>query len=322
MYVEINVMNTKLIHRSLVFTLALLTVLCQHSWAQVARTSPLRSITVSTQPETTIWIDGVRYGTTDKAGTLKIASITAGVHTLRLRADGFKERSQPITAIQKGEINVTLVKTTDEAELAFQQAERLVSADRDKSADAYKKAVKLRPVYPEAFIGLARVLSEAGDPDEAQSALASARKLRPGYAEASAIQGRIYKDNGDEPKAVAAFQRAITEGKGFQPEAYAGLGLLYKEKAEGFGSSGDFEKETASYVDSAKYLKVAIKQLSGAPDAIVIYQLLGLVYERQKKYAEAIATYEEFLRIFPNIAEATAVRSFIVQLKKDQTPQD
>ena len=49
---------------------------------------------------------------------------------------------------------------------------------------------------------------------------------------------------------------------------------------------------------------------------MVIYQLLGLIYERQKKYAEAITTYEEFLRIFPNSVEATAVRSFIVQLKK------
>jgi tetratricopeptide (TPR) repeat protein len=63
-------------------------------------------------------------------------------------------------------------------------------------------------------------------------------------------------------------------------------------------------------------LKIAIKQLSGAPDSIVIYQLLGLVYERQKKVDDAIAIYEEFLRLFPNSAEATAVQSFIVQLKK------
>ena len=164
-------MNTKLIHRSFVFTLALLTssMLCQQAWAQVAKASPLRSITVSTQPETTVWIDGVRYGKTNKSGTLKITSVAVGTHTLRLRADGFKERSQPITAIQKGEIRVTLVKTTDEAELAYQEAERLASTDRDKSAEAYKKAVKLRPGYPEALIGLARVLNEAGDLDDAES---------------------------------------------------------------------------------------------------------------------------------------------------------
>ena len=289
------------------------------TFSQTKKPTPVqsRTITVSTQPAAIVWIDGVRYGNTDKTGILKITTVAAGIHLLRVRADGFKERSQPITAVQKGEIKIVLVNTTDEAELAFQEAERLASVDRDKSADAYKRAIKLRPAYPEAFLGLARVLSETGDFDESQSAIASARKLRPGYAEASAVLGRIYKDNGDEAKAIAAFQRAIAEGKGFLPEAYTGLGLLYKEKAEGFGGSGDFEKEAANYVESAKYLKSALRQLSGAPDAMVIYQLLGLTYERHKKYAEALTIYEEFLRIFPNSVEATAVRSFIVQLKKD-----
>lgn len=291
-------------------------LLCTRAQAQT------RSITVSAEPDATVWIDGVNYGETNKAGTLRITSVAAGAHTLKVRADGFKEKSQPLTAIQKGTVKILLAKTTDEAELAYQEAERLASADRDKSSESYKKAIKLRPVYPEAFLGLARVLTELGDYEGAQSAIASARKQRPGWAEASAVHGRIYKENGDEAKAITAFKRAITEGKGFQPEAYAGLGLLYKEKAEGFGGSGDFENETTNYVESAKNLKVAVKQLSGAPDAMVIYQLLGLVYEREKKYTEAIATYEEFLRIFPNSIEATAVRSFITQLKKEQTPQD
>lgn len=281
-----------------------------------------RSITVSSQPDAVLWIDGVRYGKTDKNGTLEIRTISTGAHTLRVRADGFKEKTQPLTAVQKGEVRVVLVKTTDEAELAYQEAERLAGADREKSAEAYKKAISSRPNFPEAFVGLARVLSDSGDLEDAQKAIVSALKLRPGYPEASAVLGRIYKENGEEVKAVAAFKRAITEGKGFQPEAYAGLGLLYKEKAEGFGGSGDFANENANYTESAKNLKIAVKQLSGAPDAMVIYQLLGLIYERQKKYTDAIALYEEFLRIFPNTVEATAVRSFIVQLKKDQNPQE
>ncbi len=321
-------MNKPLAPKLSILTLALLAacLLFTQAWAQakkpVTAAVQYRTITVSTQPDVTVFIDGVRYGKTDQSGTLRITSLAVGAHTLGLRADGFKERSQPITAIQKGEIRVTLVKTTDEAELAFQEAERLASSDRDKSVDAYKRAVKLRPAYPEAFVGMARVLAEAGDFDEAQAAITSARKLRPGYPEAGAVMGRIYKENGDEARAIAAFQRAIIDGKGFQPEAYAGLGLLYKEKAEGFGGSGDFEKEAANYADATKNLKSALKQLSGAPDAMVIYQLLGLIYERQKKYADAIATYEEFLRIFPTSNEAEAVRSFIVQLKKDQTPQE
>jgi tetratricopeptide (TPR) repeat protein len=278
--------------------------------------STFRSITIETQPAAAIWVDNVSVGKANDTGVLTISTIAPGAHTLRVRADGFKEKLQPLSALQKGSVKVVLVKTTDEAELAFQDAERLAASDREKAADAYRKAVKLRPGYPEAYVALARVLSDAGDPDSALKAIASARKLRPGYAEATAVEGRIYKDQGDEAKAIATFKRAITEGKGIQPEAYAGLGLLFKEKAEGAGGSGDFEGENANYTESAKYLKTAIKQLSGAPDSIVIYQLLGLIYERQKKIDDAIALYEEFLRIFPNSAEATAVRSFIVQLKK------
>jgi tetratricopeptide (TPR) repeat protein len=281
-----------------------------------------RSITISTEPNATVWIDGVRYGKTDSSGKLAIKTVAVGAHTLRVRADGFKEKTQPLTATQRGEVKIALVKTTDEAELAFQNAERLTTVDREKSADAYNRAIKLRPNYHEAYIGLARVLSEASDLEEAKKAIAAVRRLRPGFADASAIEGRIHKENGEEQKAIAAFKRAITEGRGFQPEAYAGLGLLYKEKAEGFGGAGDFDNEEINYTESAKYLKTSLKQLSGAPDAIVIYQLLGLIYERQKKPAEAIQVYEEFLRFFPDTPEAEAVRSFIVQLKKDNVPRD
>ncbi len=302
--------------RYLAFISVLLLLLSQGILSQAK--AAFRTVTVISEPNATLWLDGVRFGKTGSDGKLTIKTVSAGTHTIRVRADGFKEISQTLTALQKGEVTVTLAKSTDAAELAFQEAERLTSSDREKSAAAYRKAIKSRPNYAEAYVGLARVLLDAGDGEAAEKAIVSARKLRGAYAEASAVEGRIQKENGDEAKAIAAFKRAITEGKGFQPEAYAGLGLLYKEKAELAGNSGDFEGENTNYTESAKNLKAALKQLSGAPDAVIIYQLLGLIYERQKRYADAIATYEEFLQIFPDTNEATAVRSFIIQLRKGQ----
>ena len=283
------------------------------------QTAQFRSITISSEPNAVVWVDGVRFGKTDASGRLAIPTISTGAHSLRVRADGFKEKVQSLTAAQKGDIAVTLVKTTDEAELAFQEAERLGLLDREKAVEAYRKAVRLKPNYPEAYVAMARTLAEMGDLQEAEKAIGQARKFRPGYAEASAVLGRIYKDGGDEDKAIVTFKRAITEGRGVQPEAYAGLGLLYKERAEAAGGSGQFEPEEAAYTESAKHLKQSLKQLSGAPDAVVIYQLLGLIHERQKRWSDAIATYEEFLRIFPDTVEATAVRSFIVQIKKEMS---
>ncbi len=304
---------------ALVATALVLAIISINANAQGARSAgaQFRSIVVQSEPGASVWIDGVAWGKTNAQGQLEIPTVSAGPHSMRVRAPGFKEMTVAVGAAQKGEVKVALVKTTDEAELAYQEGERQAFTDREKSAEAYRRAIKLRPKYPEAYVGLARVLTEAGDIEEAQKAILAARRVRPGYAEASAVEGRIHKENGDYAKAIAAFKRSIQEGKGFQPEAYAGLGIFYKEKAEEAGSSGDYEAEATNYAEAAKNLKQSLKQLSGAPDTIVIYQLLGLIYERQKLYKEAIATYEEFLRIFPNSTEATAVRSFIVQLKKN-----
>jgi len=277
-----------------------------------------RAVTITSEPNASIWIDGILYGKCDKNGTLAIKAVGPGAHTLKIRADGFKEKSVPLGPGPR--LDISLVKTTDEADLAFQEAERLTTIDREKSAEAYRKALKLRPTNVDAALGLARVLSDAGDFEEALKAVAQARRISPANATASAIQGRIHKENGDDEKAIAAFKRAITEGHGVQPEAYTGLGLLYKEKAESSGGGGNYLDERASYDEAAKYLKVALKQLSSAPDAVVVYQLLGLVYERQNRTDEAIALYEDFLRLFPDVPEATAVQSFIVQLKKSRLP--
>jgi tetratricopeptide (TPR) repeat protein len=300
------------------FIVAILIFCCAASQAQTAKNSAAgyRSVTIVTEPKASIWIDGVGWGKAGADGRLEIKTISPGPHSIRVRADGFKERIQPLTAAQKGEIAIALVKTTDEAELAFQEGERQSFQDREKAVAAYRKAIELRPNYPDAYVSLARALVEMLDTDGALEAIKAARKYRPGFAEATAVEGRIHKENGDDELAVAAFKKAIVEGKGFQPEAYAGLGLYYKAKAEAAGSGGDFTVEDANFAESAKNLKMSIKQLSGAPDTSVIYQLLGLIYERQKRYNEAIALYEEFLRMFPNSNDATAVRSFIEQLKK------
>lgn len=292
------------------------------STAAAAQVQGQRPITIETEPQAKIWINGVLYGSTSETGSLKIASVSPGKKTIRVRADGFKEAEKLLTANQSGTVSIPLTRTTDEAELAFQNAERLASVDRQKAILAYQKAVELRPGFTDALIGLARIYTETGDIEKADNAIAAAKRSRPGTAEISAVEGRFLKSVDEEAKAIAAFKRSIKEGGGFQPEAYTGLGLLYKEKAENFGAEGDYRQEAANYAEAAKYLTTAIKQLSGAPDSPVLYQFLGLIYEQQKKNSEAIRVYQEFLDNFPGHPESEAFQSFITQLKKDsQQPE-
>lgn len=278
-----------------------------------------RSITVVTEPDARVWISGVLYGTTDENGRLEIKNVYTGRRMIRVVAPSFGEVSRPLLPAQKGEIKIALTETRDPAELAFQEGERQSTLDRAKAEAAYRKAVAANPKLVSAHIGLFRTLAEGRNYDKALEALNALRKVSPRNPEASAIEGRIYKEQGEEAKAIAAFKRSITEGGGYQPEAYAGLGLLYKDKAEALAEEED--QQTAAYDEAAKNLTKAVEQLSGAPDAAAIYQLVGMIYEEQKRYKEAIALYEDFLKTFPDSPEAEAVRSFIVQIKKEIAAQ-
>lgn len=279
----------------------------------------LRSVTIVSEPNAGVWIDGLRYGTTGADGRLTIKTVSPGRRSVRVRADGFAEAVKPLPPTQKGEFPVKLTATTDEAWLAFQEGERNAATDRAKTIEAYRRAIKLNPKLIAAHLGLARALSDGGNAEAALAAIKELRKIAPRNAEASAIEGRIYKDLDNEAKAVATFKRAIAEGGGLQPEAYAGLGLLYKEKVDA-GDPNDPEVARAAN-EAVKNLSVAVKQLSGAPDAMVIMQLLGMIYERQGRYKEAIGVYEDFLRTFPESNEVEAVRSFIVQINKQLAEQ-
>jgi tetratricopeptide (TPR) repeat protein len=283
------------------------------SLALTAFAQKTRTVTVTTEPEATVWIDDIRRGATDSSGKLTVKYVTAGAKKVRVRAYSFKETTQSLSPAQS-QLKVSLVKTSDPAELTFHEAEKMMKIDRQKAIELYQKAASQRPKYAEAYIEMARAMSDAGDTEGALEAIANARKARPVFPEASAIEGRIHKTDGNEEKAIISFKRAIREGAGFQPEAHTGLGLLYKEKAEGFGANGDFDNEAETYKLAAAELKIALAQLAGTEP--VLYELLGNVYEKMQKYPEAIAIYEEYLRMFPDTNEATTFRSYIVQVKK------
>jgi predicted Zn-dependent protease len=266
-----------------------------------------RTLTIITEPSAIIWIDEIRRGSTDAAGTLAQIKISAGAHTLRVRASGFKEISQPVTAAQRGEIRVRLLRTTDPSELAFQQAETARETSRDEAArqkavELYRKTLKLRSAFPAAHVGLARVLLDLNQTEAALTEIAAARRSRPAYPEASAVEGRIYREIGQTDEAIGAFNRSIRESHGFQPEAHVGIGRVYEDKGQ--------------YDMAAREFQIAIAQLADTEP--LIYEMLGAAHEKSGNPREAITAYENYLRLSPNGSLAPAVRSIIEQLKSQQ----
>jgi tetratricopeptide (TPR) repeat protein len=291
----------------------ILSVVSVHSLAQKhAATPPPKSasVTITTEPNAIIWIDDIRRGVTSAAGTLELKKISGGPHSLRVRAMGFKEVTMPLVP-GKGSVSVKLVKATDQAELAFQQAEDAREKARDdesrqKAAELYRATLKLRGAYPAAHVGLARVLLDLNQYEAALDEISAARRTRPVYAEASAVEGRINREAAFTNEAIQSFRRAIREGHGIQPEAHVGLARLFEDKGQ--------------YDEAILEFRKAIDQLSDSEP--VIYQMLGAAYEKQQKYKEAVDAYEKYLALAPNGSLAPAIRSIIDQLRRDAAGQE
>jgi Flp pilus assembly protein TadD len=275
----------------------------------VPNSNAANSINLRTEPNAIVWLDEVRRGTTDDTGHLIIKKVSPGRHMLRVRASGFKEASIPLIPGRSNAV-VHLVRTTDEAELTFQQAETArekaqTDEAREKAAGLYRRALELRPLFPAAHVGLARVLLDLNDYREALAEIESARRARPVYPEASAVEGRIQRAAAFENEAIESYRRAIREARGFQPEAHTGLAIVLEDK-------GRLE-------EAAKEFGTAIAQLSDTEP--VLYQLLGAIYERQEKYREAVAAYEKYLQLAPEGSLAPAIRSVIDQLRREAAGQ-
>lgn len=271
-----------------------------------SQASSARTITVSTQPGAAVWVDDVRRGTTDAGGKLQL-KLTPGAHALRVRADGFAERTLALLPSQRGAVTVVLTKTTDEAELTFQQAEDArEKGNAQQAVELYRQALKLRPRFAAAHLGLARALESQEDFDGALAEVTAARRDRPVYAEASAVEGRLLRSLADYDAALAAYRRAIREGRGFQPEAYTGMGIVFEDKG--------------SYEEAVEAFRKAIAQLSDTEP--VLYELLGRDYEKLEKWKEAVAAYEKYLELAPTGAHASAINSIIDQLRKQAAEQE
>jgi protein O-GlcNAc transferase len=169
-----------------------------------------------------------------------------------------------------------------------------------KAADLYRETLKLRPAFPAAHVGLARILMGLNQFKEAHAEIDAARRLRPN-AEASAVEGRIFREEAFSDEAIRSFRRSIREAGGVQPEAYVGIARVLEDK-------GQFAEAIVEY-------RKALAQLSDSEP--VIYQMLGAAYEKIEKPKEAVAAYQKYLQLAPNGSYAAAIRSILEQLKRE-----
>ncbi|QTO18860.1 tetratricopeptide repeat protein [Burkholderia seminalis] len=97
----------------------------------------------------------------------------------------------------------------------------------DDAIAHYRRAVALRPEFPEAHNNLGNALRDARVPAEAMASCSRAIELRPGYAEAYNNLGNVLQDLGELDAAAASYGKAIAFHTAYA-EAHSNLGHVLR----------------------------------------------------------------------------------------------
>ena len=156
---------------------------------------------------------------------------------------------------------------------------------------------------PDVYGGAGFRAALIGEPGKASNLRAALTELPNGARRLKGFDRfmDVLEATGYRPQTGSAtdFNRAIREARGWQPEAHVGIGRVYEDKGE--------------YELAAREFKIAVDQLFETEP--IIYQMLGAAYEKTGNNRDAIAAYENYLRLAPNGSQASAVRSIVEQLK-------
>jgi tetratricopeptide (TPR) repeat protein len=109
----------------------------------------------------------------------------------------------------------------------------------EEAEAAFRRAIRLKPDFPEAHVNLGLTLGAQGRPREAEAAFRMALKLNPDFPYAHRGMGLALSAQGRHREAEAALRRAIRLKHGY-PQAYHNLGEAlssqgwHKEAEEAF----------------------------------------------------------------------------------------
>ena len=92
----------------------------------------------------------------------------------------------------------------------------------DEATTCYRRALELKPDYPEAYSNLGYLLKDQGQFDEAEACYRRALDLKPDFADGHLNLGILRREQGRMDEAVACFRRAVE----IKPDQIAALNSL------------------------------------------------------------------------------------------------
>jgi Flp pilus assembly protein TadD/peroxiredoxin len=188
-----------------------------------------------------------------------------------------------------------------------------VYLNQQKTAEAraaFERAVKLRASYPDtlanAWNNLGLLDARAGRTEQAIGFFQQALQLSPDHVVALENLGSAYRQLKQWDDARKAFEQALAVSPS-DPEANFGLGMVYAQTA-------------ASNDDTARAEQHLLRALQSRPAYPEALNNLGILYLRTQRRDQAVAKFEECIRVAPVFDQAylNLVRVYVVEGTPDK----
>ena len=155
-----------------------------------------------------------------------------------------------------------------------------------RAIENYKHATKINPKLTQAYNNIGNIYQERGELNLAIENYKKAIKIKPDFAEAHNNIGNVLRANGDLQKAIESYDIA-TKINSLYSEAFSNKGNTFR-------SMGKLEKAIECY-------NQAIKINPGFAEA---YNNMGNVYKSAGKQDKAIKNYKQAINLKSNFTEA------------------
>jgi Tfp pilus assembly protein PilF len=244
---------------------------------------------------------------TDKSGKWMAAWIRSGGWTVSFEKVGYAPQNVTINVQETAknpDVSAIMVKVeglamTEEIKALLIQGN--AAFDLQKFDEALAAYQQIMVKYPDAYIiygNIGNCYFSQEKYDQAEEAYLKVLEKAPGDINAIIAVGNCYSNRGDSAKALEWYGKVEFE-KIDDPIVLYNLGTSYYNNSK--------------FEDALKFYLKAVEKKKESPDAL--YQL-GLTYLNLQKNTEAIAAFEDYLKVDPDSSRATQVKGFIEYLKK------
>jgi tetratricopeptide (TPR) repeat protein len=184
----------------------------------------------------------------------------------------------------------------------------------------YRKALEIRPDYPQALLNLGTALFDAGEKDASIAQFRKALALEPDYAEARAHLAAALFSKGEKAEAMAQFQKSLALNPD-NAEARSNFGMALSDEGEAQEAIAQYRKalEIDPRSEKAEYnlgnafatlgeWDAAIahfrKTVALQPDFAYAYYGLASALYGKEEWEAAIAQYRKAIKMKPDFGAA------------------